>query len=198
MAAKKYLVLALSILLVASFASAKIYYRVAGGVASGEAPSCTTDNDSQLVAFSDETTNASRTSTDTVWYGQYFELASAATITGVSFEAQRYGTSGTYNLYLYEYDTTSDAPTGDVLATHSADVSALPGSATETFFEFSSYPELSAGDYIVYAVGPDASNGVGWSRSLNDINGTYMYYNGSSWSENASYDMRGLGIYGCE
>jgi len=163
---------------------------------------CTTENDSQQYPFLG-TSTAARECTDTTWYGQTFQLGSAITTTGVYLYCSKdSSSSGSYSVHLYAYDTGTDRPTGDELASSTVDVGSLPayGSPAEFFWEWASVAELSAGWYIVYGVGGSGTNNsLNIYRDSNAITGTYISTSdsGTNWTENASYDLRGGGIYGC-
>lgn len=195
-------ILILTILLMSSLAWAGSTTVVVGQVSSGSGGggACSTSTDSVQFAFADtEEGRSAGACTTTTYRGQYFILSGATVLTGVSLLCNRdVNPTGNTTIYLYAYDTEGDAPSGSALASCTVANSSLSATATETFFEFSSPYSASASTYCVYAVTEDAfvisrtnTNPVANSTSILSTD------SGSSWSEGASYDYLGEGIYGC-
>ncbi len=164
---------------------------------------CTTDNDGVVFAFG-TTSTAARGSDDEAYYGQSFQLGATTDVTGVNFYTRGEDNSGgaTYQLHLYAYDTVGDEPTGAELASTTADdIDNLPSTVADYFFEFSSYPELSAGWYIIYGTSNTDGKFIWLNRDTASVaNGDYIYTadGGDNWTESGSYDFRGIGVYGCQ
>lgn len=195
----KRLILVLAILALASPVFAGFGTTIIDGSFGSAAPAeCTTSTDSVQVAFA-TSANSSAEVSGTSYRGQFFTLAAATTITGVSLTVIDGNTdTGSVTCHLFAYDTSGDAPTGSSLASVTVNASDISGTSTEHFFAFSSAYSATAGDYCIYFIANDSAK-MSISRTNTGVAGTAAILSsnsGSTWAEQA-YDYLGEGVYGC-
>lgn len=130
----------------------------------------------------------------TIAVGQTFTVVDRNYFSKCVVNLAKYG-SPTGNVTLGIYEISGGYPTGSALAEKSLDVSTLSTSQTAVEFSFASPVELEPGKQYAFKItlpGNNSSNCVRiyiYTSSSVYSGGNEIYYNGSSWSNNISYDL---------